>query len=124
MHLQKFSITPQGATGSATGSASVAFQRGAELHALYVNYTSVTNDTVVALWLVDPAVAVVTLTASSTDGWFYPRQQPTTTTSAAYTSTASPLLKIPLLGTVAARATASSSTANGVIVYAYVNDVL
>jgi hypothetical protein len=122
MHKHILSVTPAGTTGSATGSASIALTRFGELHAVFMDFGSITSDTVTRLELVDPVNQMLTLTGVTTDAWYFPRSTLNTNTGATYTSTAG-MVRYPLVGTLVLRASSSTPTANGVEAHVYVEEL-
>jgi hypothetical protein len=123
MLKQVLSVTPAGTTGSATGSDSVVLSRGYVLDGVYINYTSVTSDTVVRLQLVDPPVTMLVIETNATDGWYFPRKNYCTSTGASYSSWLSSIAEYPIMGTLVARVSTSTPTTNGVKFYCWFKDV-
>jgi hypothetical protein len=121
MYKQVLAVTPAGTTGAATGSAQVVLENLGELHSVYLDYTSVTSDTVVRLQFTDPAATLMTVAANATDGWYFPRSVAVNVSGAGY-SAAMDLERFPLVGTLVARATSSTPTTNGVKAHVYIDE--
>jgi hypothetical protein len=121
MIKQILSVTPAGSTGSATGSASVVLQRGYELEAVYIDFTSVTSDTWSRLELADPASVLLGPLNTTTDGWYFPRKLFNSSTGTSLTGTYG-MARYPLVGTLVGRAASSTPTTNGVEFHVYIRE--
>lgn len=122
MIKQILSVTAAGTTGSATGSASVVLQRGYELVAVYLDFTSVTSDTQSRLQLLDPATTLLGPIAGATDAWYFPRHAYNSSTGTTWTATYG-VANYPLVGTLVGRAASSTPTTNGVEFHVYLREV-
>jgi hypothetical protein len=122
MHKHILSVTPAGTTGSATGSASIALTRMGELHAVFLDFTTVTSDTVTRLQLVDPPATMLTLTSVNSDSWYFPRSAINSSTGHSYTASYA-AIRYPLVGTLVLRATSSTPTTNGVEAHVFVEEL-
>jgi hypothetical protein len=121
MHKQVLSVTPAGSTGSATGSASVVLQRGYELEAVYIDFTTVTSDTWSRLELADPATVLLGPISGATDAWYFPRDNFNSPTGTSWTGTYG-VARYPLVGTLVGRAASSTPTTNGVEFHVYIRE--
>ena len=126
MQKHILAVTAAGATGSATGSASIILGGAGKLYGAYLDLaTNVTSDTCIRIEALSPAVSVFVLagvTAASADGWYFPRESTHTNTGASYTSTTA-LIQYPIVGSLAVRVGSSTPTAAAVTAYVYVDEI-
>ena len=66
-------VSATGAAGSATGSGSSTIAVRGHLMAIHLDFTaSISTTTDTAITLASPSLAVLTITDSATDAWYYP----------------------------------------------------
>jgi hypothetical protein len=109
--------TGTGTTGTVDASATLSPPYNGKLHAVYLDYGSVTSVTNVTLALTAPVVTLFTVSDNNSDGWYWPRETAVTMNGTAYASTAG-LVSLPVMGPL--RLSVSSSTPSVTAVTGYV----
>jgi len=73
LHQEEIAVTATGDDGAATGSADSDGPIRGHVYAVHLDYgSSVTTTTDITLSLSSPAVTVMALSDTATDGWYYP----------------------------------------------------
>ena len=124
MQMVKASVTPSGSAGAAEASVTFTPTYYGKLYAVYLNYASgVTSVTNVDVKLADPDVALFTKNDNATDGWWFPRWKPKSSTGATWTvETAADGQKPPVFGSLILNVTSSSPTTDAVTAYVYIDE--
>lgn len=122
MQKHVYTITASGVTGSATGSGIVTLSDAVELHGVYLTFANVTSDACTRIEALSPTRSMLTLTGSTSPGWYFPRAVTHTNTGASYTSTTA-LIQYPIVGSLAVRVGSSTPTAAAVTAYVYVDEI-
>ena len=122
MQKHIFTITAAGVTGAATGSDTVVLSDPVSLYGVYLDFANVTSDACTRIEALLPTKSMFTLTGSTADAWYFPRESVHTGTGASYTSTVA-LIQYPVIGTLAVRVGSSTPTAAAVTAYVYVDEV-
>jgi hypothetical protein len=122
MKMTSVAVSPTGAAGSASGTATFGNYHDGQLFAVYLDYDSnapATTD--VYLKLNSPSVTVFQKLNNATDGWWFPRYQAVTSTAAQYSvERESNTQALPLVGDLVLNVQGCNQLTSAVTAYVYV----
>jgi len=108
LRKEAVTVTATGAAGAATGSASTGRDVTGQVYAVYIDYTAgITTTTDLTFSQASPALTVMTISNSASDGWYYPAVQQTSS-SGAGTSTYKPAVTADAIDIAAAETTSGT----------------